>query len=170
MFAAACVSSAADLAHRPVASEYPEDVVGPHFRAGVILVVRRGDGTVMAFERSDVPGAWQLPQGGLDDGESPEAAGWRELAEETGLGPESVRLTDAPPSWTVYELPAEQQRPGRLGQAHRWLFFDVLDDHVEPTPDGVEFSAWAWMTPAALIDVVAAFRRPGYEEMLGGIR
>ena len=62
-------------------------MAGPHFRAGVVAVVRRDDGLVMAFERADLPGQWQLPQGGLEAGESPVEAAWRELAEETGLGP-----------------------------------------------------------------------------------
>ena len=56
----------------------------PHFRAGVVAVVRRSDGQVMAFERADAPGAWQLPQGGIESGETPEQAAWRELREETG--------------------------------------------------------------------------------------
>src|SRR5687767_13981343 len=58
-------------------------MAGHHFRAGVVAVVRRADGRVLAFERADLPGQWQLPQGGLDRGESPEQAAWRELEEET---------------------------------------------------------------------------------------
>ena len=57
----------------------------PHFRAGVVTVVRRADGQVLAFERSDRPGQWQLPQGGIESGETPSAAAWRELAEDDAL-------------------------------------------------------------------------------------
>lgn len=151
-------------------TEYPDGVSSPHFRAGVILVIARGDGAVMAFERSDVPGAWQLPQGGIDEGESVEAAAWRELSEETGLDERHVALRSVRPGWTVYELPPEHRRPGRLGQAHRWCFFEVVDDAVEPRPDGVEFTAWSWMTIGELIAQVAPFRRDGYEEALRGRR
>ena len=49
----------------------------PHFRAGVIIVVRRADGSVLAFERRDVPGQWQLPQGGIEQGETITLAAWR---------------------------------------------------------------------------------------------
>lgn len=164
--AAASANSAADGPE--FGAEYSDPVAGPHFRAGVILVVRRRDGRVLAFERSDVCGAWQLPQGGIDIDETPEQAAWRELAEETGLGPEAVRGAGSSSRWTVYELPEEHRRPGRIGQAHRWFYFDVVDDLIEPTPDGVEFADWAWMTPEHLIDVVAPFRRAGYEEMLRG--
>lgn len=147
-------------------------MTGPHFRAGVIVVVRRSDGDVLAFERADAAGQWQLPQGGIDTGEGPVEAAWRELGEETGLGPDEVRLVGAPERWTVYELPAEF-RAGRgagqrLGQAHRWFFFDALHDDIVPVPDGREFVAWRWTDAPALVRETAEFRRPGYTEMLGG--
>lgn len=131
------------------------------------MVVRRGVDDVLAFERGDVRGAWQLPQGGIDLGETPEQAAWRELAEETGLGPDEVRLVDEHHRWTVYELQNPARTDGRLGQAHRWFVFEVLDDDVVPTPDGREFVAWRWMRAADLIDTVVGFRRPGYQEVLG---
>lgn len=146
----------------------------PSFRAGVIIVVRRSDGQVLAFERADSPGSWQLPQGGIDEGESARHAAWRELDEETGLGPAQVRLVEEHPHWTVYEWPADivANKPvnktiDRLGQAHKWFFFEPLDGDLRPEPDGVEFVAWRWIEPAALIAEVVGFRRPGYEQVLG---
>jgi putative (di)nucleoside polyphosphate hydrolase len=146
----------------------------PNFRAGVITVVRRSDGRVLAFERADPAGAWQLPQGGIDEGETPEQAAWRELAEETGLGHEQVRLVGEHPHWTIYEWP-DEVRAGkardkvldRLGQAHRWFFFEPLDGELEPVPDGDEFVAWRWMDPSDLLAEVVEFRRPGYQQVLG---
>lgn len=143
-------------------------MVGPHFRAGVILAVVRRD-QVMAFERVDVPGAWQLPQGGIDEGESPIDAAWRELAEETGLGPDDVRLSGEFDDWTVYELPPSARRGSRLGQAHRWFAFTVVRDDVAPVPDGVEFGAWKWMPVNSLLAEVAEFRRSGYRRALGSL-
>lgn len=140
--------------------------VGPHFRAGVIIVVESGDGHVMAFERADARGSWQLPQGGIDVGETPEEAAWRELGEETGLRAGDVDLVGEHPEWTIYELPAEFQRGSRFGQAHRWFRFRVASAVVEPTPDGVEFRAWRWMTPVELVEKTADFRRPGYRTVL----
>lgn len=140
-----------------------------HFRAGVVIVVQRDDGEVLAFERMDSPGQWQLPQGGLDTDERPLAAAWRELAEETGLGPADVALVGEHPDWTVYEWPAEVARAGaRIGQAHRWFFFRPLDDDVTPTPDRREFGAWRWATPEWLIEQVVPFRRAGYRRVLDG--
>ena len=133
--------------------------------AGAVIVDRRG--LVLALERADTPGAWQLPQGGLESGELPEAAAWRELAEETGLGPEHVALVGEHPEWTVYEWPRDVVGTGaRLGQAHRWFFFEPIDGEVEPMPDGREFRAWRWAEPEWLIGQVVAFRRPAYETVL----
>ena len=140
------------------------------FRAGVVIVVRHHrDDRVLALERNDVPGAWQFPQGGIEDGEEPIDAARRELREETGLGPDDVELVGEHPEWIVYELPAEV-RTGKVGrgQAQRWFTFRARSADVVPTPDGREFTAWDWVDPAWLVDHVVEFRRPGYRRVLRG--
>jgi len=137
------------------------------FRAGTVAVVSNSKGQVLVFQRADVPGQWQLPQGGIDDGEVPVEGAWRELHEETGLKPSDVRLTDEYPEWTVYEWPNGVKRGNRLGQAQRWFFFEILDDDIEPTPDGEEFDDWKWAETDWLIDQIVAFRKPSYERVLG---
>lgn len=140
----------------------------PHFRAGVIAVVRRADGKVLAFERSDHSGEWQLPQGGVERGETHLDAVWRELAEETGLGEHDVRLIDEYDGWTVYTWPPEMHSNGRLGQVHRWFFFEPRSDSIAPTPDGTEFRDWKWMLVSDLIDRVVDFRKAPYRQVLDG--
>jgi putative (di)nucleoside polyphosphate hydrolase len=140
----------------------------PHFRAGVVTVVRRADGRVLAFERSDLSGEWQLPQGGVEPGETCRDAAWRELREETGLTERDVRLVDEYDGWTVYAWPTEMHRSGRLGQVHRWFFFEPATDALRPTPDGSEFTDWSWMEPADLIERVVEFRKAPYRQVLGG--
>lgn len=141
-----------------------------HFRAGTVAVVRNSKGNVLAFERSDRKDAWQLPQGGIDEGEDPVEGVWRELEEETGLTSKDVRLVDEYPEWTVYEWPDGVKKGGqRLGQAQRWFFFEIKDDNTEPDPDGVEFEDWKWATADWLIDQVVDFRKPSYERVLGSL-
>lgn len=141
-----------------------------HFRAGVVIVVRHhGDGRVLAFERGDIPGSWQLPQGGIDEGEEPIDTAWRELHEETGLDSDDVVLEAEHPDWLVYEVPRDRRSPkvGR-GQAQRWFTFRAVSAEVEPEPDGREFVDWRWVDVDWLIDHVVDFRRPGYRRVLRG--
>ncbi len=140
--------------------------VGPHFRAGVVIVVQNTRGEVLAFERTDSPGSWQLPQGGIDDGESSFEAAARELREETGLTEREVELTEQSDGWTVYELPAGFRKQSAIGQAHRWFRGTICDDAIVPSPDGSEFSRWKWMMPSELVDDVIEFRRDGYRQQL----
>lgn len=145
-----------------------------HFRAGVMVVVRHPDmPLVLALERFDTPGSWQLPQGGLDIGEEPIEGAWRELQEETGLVEGDVEARAEYPDWTLYEWPRELRdadaahaKPGRRGQVHRWFLFDALDPEVVPRPDGREFRDWRWVEPRWLIDHVVEWRRPAYERVL----
>lgn len=148
-------------------------MAGLFFRAGIVIVVRHPDlERVMAFERVDARGAWQLPQGGMDDGELPIDAAWRELLEETGLGPSHVEVLAEYPDWVVYEWPehvrkAKNTRRDRIGQAQRWFLFIAVSTDIEPTPDGSEFVAWKWVTPHWLIDHVPDFRHDAYARVLG---
>jgi len=137
------------------------------FRAGVVAVVSNAQGQVLAFERSDVAGAWQLPQGGIDVGETALMAAWRELGEETGLGHGEVELVGEHPAWTAYEFPSHVRSfGGRLGQAQRWFFFRVLDDEVVPRPDRVEFVGWQWVDRHWLVENVVGFRQDSYRAVL----
>ena len=137
------------------------------FRAGVIIIVEHPDGRVLACERSDLAGAWQFPQGGIDDKEAPVDAAWRELQEETGLTAREVDLRSESLGWTSYEFPAGHRRLRRhLGQVHRWFRFSAKNASIKPVLDNVEFVNWSWMASSELLEVVADFRKPGYEAML----
>jgi putative (di)nucleoside polyphosphate hydrolase len=139
-----------------------------HFRAGTVAVVRNSTGDVLAFERADRLGQWQLPQGGIDAGEDPVEGAWRELEEETGLTANQVQLVDEYPEWTVYEWPEGVKKDGnRLGQAQRWFFFQINDDNTEPKADGIEFVDWKWVQIDWLLDQVVDFRKASYQRVLG---
>lgn len=136
------------------------------FRAGTVAVVSNSKGKVLAFQRCDRADQWQLPQGGIDEGETPVEGVWRELKEETGLDNSHVRLIDEHPEWTLYEWPDGIKRGHRLGQAQRWFFFEAIDDDVVPTPDGEEFNDWKWVRIPWLIEQVVEFRQASYERVL----
>ena len=123
----------------------------------------------MAFERSDLSGEWQLPQGGIEHGEIP--AGRRRggnSSRRPGSSRTDVSLVDEWDGWTVYLWPEEMRRSGRLGQVHRWFFFEPLHDDVAPEPDGSEFGRWSWMSVPELIERVVDFRKAPYRQVLGG--
>lgn len=135
-----------------------------------MAVVERSDGTILAFERTDAPGSWQLPQGGIEPGEEPIEAVWRELQEETGLTASDVALAGEFADWVHYEWPPEVAagRKG-FGQIQRWFTFTANDDDVEPSPDGSEFTNWKWVRRSWLIDHVAGFRSTAYQRVLGTV-
>jgi putative (di)nucleoside polyphosphate hydrolase len=138
-----------------------------YFRAsaGAVIVDRRG--LVLALERADAPGGWQLPQGGLKPSESPLHAVFREVEEETGIRTRDLQVLDVYPEPLAYELPANvwSKKTGR-GQVGYWflLRFTGTDDAVnlEGSP---ESSAWKWMRFTHLVRTVVEFRKPVYRRL-----
>jgi putative (di)nucleoside polyphosphate hydrolase len=133
-------------------------------RAGLVLVARRAD-----LPNAEAPaGGWQLPQGGIDNGEDPRGAILRELAEE--IGTDRAEVIGEHDAWLTYDLPPELigvALHGRYrGQRQRWfaLRFTGEDSDIrldlDPHP---EFDAWRWVELAALPDLAVPFKRPIYE-------
>jgi putative (di)nucleoside polyphosphate hydrolase len=143
------------------------------FRANVGIAVLAADGRVLAFERYGHPGSWQLPQGGLDVGEEPIDAARRELAEETGLEWDQVRLLGEYPEWLAYELDAGWRKPdtGR-GQVQKWFYIRLIEEATEidvnradERKGHAEFTASQWMTFDELLAKVVPFRIPVYRRV-----
>ncbi|MEP3046810.1 MAG: RNA pyrophosphohydrolase [Roseibium sp.] len=117
---------------------------------------------------------WQMPQGGIDAGETPESAARRELYEETSV--QSVTLLEESPEWFAYDYPDEVVRVSRKGkfrgQAQRWVAyrFDGSDDEIDilTPPDGhsAEFNSWRWEDIANLPELIVPFKRPVYEKVV----
>jgi putative (di)nucleoside polyphosphate hydrolase len=135
-----------------------------YFRAGTGAVIVNAGGLVLACERADFPGAWQLPQGGLEDSEEPLQGAFREIAEETGISKGSLELLDTYPEPLVYELPASRrsEKTGR-GQVQYWFLFRFsgTDSGIDVNKSR-EFRAWQWMPFDNLLKVVADMRKPVY--------
>jgi putative (di)nucleoside polyphosphate hydrolase len=137
------------------------------FRAGVGAVILKKDGLVLGLERKDIPGVWQLPQGGLDDNETPVEAVKREIREETGIEASDLELVASMPRWLAYELPEEarSKKIGR-GQVQRWFLFRFRgSDEAITLGDKKEFRAWKWIGMDELTSIVVSFKQPVYQEL-----
>ncbi len=151
----------------------PEQIAKLPYRLNVGVVLINGEGKVFAGQRADmdVP-AWQMPQGGVDKGEEPEAAARRELLEETGVAPDHVTLVGQTADWLPYDLPHEVVRTrwgGKYrGQKQMWFLMrlDAPDDVINLAYKDVEFSDWRWMEPADLLDAIVPFKRPIYRQVM----
>ena len=118
--------------------------------------------------------AWQMPQGGIDEGEEPLQAALRELREETNVT--SVSLIAEAPDWLSYDLPsdvAKQAWKGRYrGQTQKWFAFRFegedgeIDIHNPAGAPHAEFEAWRWEQPLKLPALVIPFKRPVYEQVV----
>ena len=133
------------------------------FRANAGAVICNREGLILALERADVPGAWQLPQGGMDKGEEPRATVLREVQEETGITSSAMTCVGTYPELLSYELPVDMRskKTGR-GQVQYWFYF-VADD-PELTL-GNEFRAYEWTTFDKLVEQVIGFRQPLYRKL-----
>ena len=132
--------------------------------AGLVLVARRAD-----MPNAEGPaGGWQLPQGGMDPGEDPRVAVFRELEEEIGTA--RAEILAEHPEWLFYDLPPEligKALKGKYrGQRQRWFAMRFLGAEsdirldLDPHP---EFDAWRWARLAELPGLIVAFKRPIYE-------
>jgi putative (di)nucleoside polyphosphate hydrolase len=143
------------------------------YRRGVGVMLLNRDGKVFVGARVDnTDDAWQMPQGGLDDGEDPWACALRELEEETGIPPHLVeRIADCPDRLR-YDLPEALR--GRLwggkwiGQDQDWYLARFLgeDRDVNIATDHPEFREWRWVEPAELPDIIVPFKRGLYRRLL----
>jgi putative (di)nucleoside polyphosphate hydrolase len=143
--------------------------------AGVMLLNR--EGKVFVAQRLDSTlEAWQMPQGGLDEGEDAEAGAMRELEEETGISREKVEIIARCPAELYYDLP--EDLVGKLwkgkwkGQRQTWFLCRLTgsDEDVNIETEHPEFRAWKWAEPRELPAMIVPFKRRLYEEVLDAFR
>jgi putative (di)nucleoside polyphosphate hydrolase len=144
------------------------------WRRGVGCLLLSAAGQVFVAQRIGMPGAWQMPQGGIDEGETPAQAALRELEEEIGTGKATILAESA--GWYSYDFPPEligKAWGGRYrGQTQKWfaLRFTGADSDIDLATAHPEFNAWRWSDPAEVLAQIVPFKRALYRDVLAEFR
>lgn len=140
------------------------------YRLNVGMVLFNSKGQVL-WARRIGQNSWQFPQGGIDDGESPEDAMFRELKEELGLESSDVVIVQVSHSWYRYHLPHRlvrwDEKPLCVGQRQRWFLLRISGGHedritFDQSNVAPEFDGWRWVSYWYPVRQVISFKRDVY--------
>jgi putative (di)nucleoside polyphosphate hydrolase len=141
------------------------------YRPAVGILLLNGGGQVFVARRIDMKEeAWQMPQGGIDDGETPRAAAFREMKEE--IGTDRAEVLAETGGWHRYDLPPDlvgRVWGGRYrGQRQKWfaMRFTGQDAEIDLATEHPEFKEWRWVAPSLLPELIVPFKRPLYIAVL----
>ncbi|MCK5880718.1 MAG: RNA pyrophosphohydrolase [Sinobacterium sp.] len=142
------------------------------FRSNVGIIIANANGQVLWAKRLG-QNAWQFPQGGINDGETPEQAMYRELQEEVGLEPSDVEVVASTRGWLRYRLPQRMLRHGTeplcIGQKQKWFLLRLLTDDARINVQAhheQEFDHWEWVSYWYPLEQVVSFKRDVYRRAL----
>jgi putative (di)nucleoside polyphosphate hydrolase len=146
------------------------------YRPAVGIMLLNRHGRVLIAKRINMPTqpAWQMPQGGIDAGETPIQAAMRELKEEIGTC--KAELVAESRAWMTYDLPAELAGGvwgGRYrGQRQKWfaMRFTGNDADINLATEHPEFDAWRWAVPEQLPKLIVSFKRQLYIDIVAEFR
>ena len=142
------------------------------FRANVGIMLANAQGDLL-WARRVGQDAWQFPQGGIQDGESPQQALFRELKEEIGLSEQDVEVIACTRGWLRYRLPQgllrRDSKPLCIGQKQKWFLLRILADEKDIRFDNdekPEFDSWRWVSYWYPLGQVIPFKREVYRRAL----
>jgi putative (di)nucleoside polyphosphate hydrolase len=142
------------------------------YRVGVGIVLVNEQRQVFMAQRRDVEHpVWQMPQGGIEDGETPQQAVLRELREE--IGTDNAEITIEAAHWIYYDVPpklAPRAWGGRwVGERQKWFLmaFKGKDSEIDLATENPSFREWRWTAPQTLISLAPPFRRQVYRSVIG---
>ena len=142
------------------------------FRANVGIMLANARGEVL-WARRVGQDAWQFPQGGIQEGESPQQALFRELKEEVGLTEKDVEIVASTRGWLRYRLPQRllrhDSKPLCIGQKQKWYLLRMLADDQAISFDNdekPEFDGWRWVSYWYPLGQVISFKREVYRRAL----
>jgi putative (di)nucleoside polyphosphate hydrolase len=141
------------------------------YRPNVGMIVANPQGQVLWARRVGQQ-AWQFPQGGIQERESPEEALYRELNEEIGLLPEHVQIVGCTRGWLRYKLPRRllrQKSSHFVGQKQKWFLLKMLADDQSVSfthSDTPEFDFWQWVTYWYPLSQVVQFKKDVYRRAM----
>jgi putative (di)nucleoside polyphosphate hydrolase len=149
----------------------------PGYRPAVGIMLLNHAGEVFVARRIDMVDSarpWQMPQGGIDPGETPRQAALRELKEE--IGTDKAEILGESRMWLKYDLPVEFASGvwgGRYrGQRQKWFAMRFMgnDTDIDLATDHPEFDAWKWIPPEQLPEMIVPFKRQLYIDILAELQ
>ncbi len=142
------------------------------FRANVGIVICNSKGQVF-WARRFGQNSWQFPQGGMDEGETPEQTMYRELEEEVGLKPDDVEILAVTKQWLRYRLPKRyirrDSKPVCIGQKQKWFLLRLKCNSEDVNllkTDHPEFDDWRWVSYWYPVRQVVSFKREVYRKAM----